>query len=151
MASYFVKRFFLLLVLLVINGAVHAQAPSGNLQDKSENLTDQEKEIKRLENLRRMQGLAAQVGSPVTSYAEQSYAEQIRRVFKSNMQFDWPATTVEIRLKSNGEIIEQKIVKSSGNPSFDEAVLQAISKTQKVPPDKDGRVPPSLIIRWSLN
>ncbi len=146
MTSSLLKRYFLLLTLLVTNVIAQAQAPSVNLQNKYENLTEQEKETKRLENLRRIQGLAAQAGS-----SGPSYAEQIRQTFKSNMQFDWPTTTVEIRMKSNGEIIEQKIVKSSGNASFDEAVLKAISKTQKIPPDKDGRVPPSLIIQWSLN
>jgi colicin import membrane protein len=146
MNLYVAKRYFCFIALIVMTGAVQAQDSYPKLQDKNENSFEQEKESKRLEELRRIQRMASQGPSQGPSYAD-----QIRQTFKSNMQFDWPATTVEIRMKSNGEIIEQRIVKSSGNPSFDEAVLKAISKTQKIPPDKDGRVPPSLIIQWSLN
>jgi len=141
MNLYFAKKYFCFIALVVITAAVQAQDSYPKSQDKNENSLEQEKESKRLDELRRIQRMAQ---GP-------TYADQIRQTFKSNMQFDWPATTVEIRMKSNGEIIEQRIVKSSGNPSFDEAVLKAISKTQKIPPDKDGRVPPSLIIQWSLN
>jgi len=146
MNLYVAKRYFCFIALIVITGAVQAQDSYPKLHDKNENSFEQEKESKRLDELRRIQRMASQ-----GSAQGLTYADQIRQTFKSNMQFDWPATTVEIRMKSNGEIIEQRIVKSSGNPAFDEAVLKAISKTQKIPPDKDGRVPTTLIIQWSLN
>ncbi|MDP2248950.1 MAG: TonB C-terminal domain-containing protein, partial [Hydrogenophaga sp.] len=40
----------------------------------------------------------------------------------------------------------RKLIKSSGNAAWDEAVLRAIDRTVSLPRDTDGRVPSSLVI-----
>jgi colicin import membrane protein len=57
-----------------------------------------------------------------------------------------PAAEVEVRTSPDGTIISRKLVKSSGVKSWDDAVLNAIDKTEKLPPDTDGRVIPSLTL-----
>jgi len=46
----------------------------------------------------------------------------------------------------DGTIVGRRLVKSSGNPAWDDAVLKAIDRTATLPRDTDGRVPASLII-----
>jgi len=55
---------------------------------------------------------------------------------------------VEVRTSPDGTIIARKIIKSSGVKAWDEAVLKAIDKTEVLPRDTDGRVPPALIIEF---
>jgi len=50
-------------------------------------------------------------------------------------------TVIEVRATVDGTILSRKIVKSSGNKAWDEAVINAIDKTDKLPPDADGRIP----------
>ena len=57
-----------------------------------------------------------------------------------------PTATLEVRTAPDGTIISRKILKSSGMPSWDEAVLKAIDKTESLPRDVDGRVPTPLNI-----
>ena len=51
-----------------------------------------------------------------------------------------------MRTAPDGTIVGQRIVKSSGARGWDEAVLKAVIKTEVLPRDVDGRVPPSFII-----
>lgn len=57
-----------------------------------------------------------------------------------------PRAEVEVRAAPDGTIVGKRLVKSSGNPAWDDAVLKAIDKTESLPKDIDGRVPSSLII-----
>lgn len=57
-----------------------------------------------------------------------------------------PRAEVEVRLAPDGTIIGRRIVQSSGNRAWDEAVLRALDKTETLPRDTDGRVPPSLLM-----
>jgi colicin import membrane protein len=59
-----------------------------------------------------------------------------------------PIAEVEVRTSPDGTIVSQRIVKSSGVRSWDEAVLKAVIKTEVLPRDIDGRVPSSLIISF---
>jgi colicin import membrane protein len=43
------------------------------------------------------------------------------------------------------------LVKRSGHPDWDEAVLRAIDRTSSLPRDTDGRVPPVLLISFRPN
>jgi len=52
-----------------------------------------------------------------------------------------PETVIEVRATSDGTILSRKITKSSGNTAWDDAVLNAIDKASKLPPDVDGRYP----------
>ena len=57
-----------------------------------------------------------------------------------------PIADVEVRTSPDGTIISRKLVKSSGNKAWDDAVLRAIDKTETLPRDVDGRVPPNITI-----
>jgi colicin import membrane protein len=59
-----------------------------------------------------------------------------------------PAAEVEVRAAPNGSIIGRRLLKSSGSKEWDEAVLRAIDRTDTLPRDTDGRVPPTLVISF---
>ncbi|OYT92072.1 MAG: protein TolA [Burkholderiales bacterium PBB3] len=92
------------------------------------------------------QGTAAQSSGPSAGYAG-----RIRARIKPNITFTEtlsgnPLAEVEVRTSPDGTIISRRIVQSSGVKAWDEAVLSAIDKTEVLPRDVDGRVPPVLII-----
>jgi len=63
-----------------------------------------------------------------------------------------PATLraeVEVRAAPDGTIIGRRLVKSSGNKDWDDAVLRAIDRTEKLPRDTDGRVPSLMTIGFT--
>jgi len=87
-------------------------------------------------------GNAARSSSPSASYAG-----RIKARIKPNIVFTAsisgnPLATVEVRCAPDGTIVGRKLTKSSGSPVWDEAVLRAIDKTEVLPRDTDGRVPP---------
>ena len=51
-----------------------------------------------------------------------------------------------MRAASGGTILSRKLVQSSGIKSWDDAVLNAIDKTETLPADTDGKVPSVLIL-----
>ncbi|MGZ5206698.1 MAG: cell envelope integrity protein TolA, partial [Caldimonas sp.] len=106
-------------------------------------------------NLRRMMNQAGASDDPGatgtaarTSGPSAGYAGRIRAQVKRHITFDPstirgnPLATVDVRLAPDGTIVSRKLVKSSGSPAWDEAVLRAIDKTEVLPRDTDGRVPP---------
>ena len=105
--------------------------------------------------LKRMQqGLAGATGGPGdtgtalrSSAPSASYAGRIMARIKPNIVFTDlidgnPMATVEVRLAPDGTIVAKRLVKSSGVKSWDDAVLRAIERTEVLPRDVDGRVPP---------
>ncbi|MCF8212180.1 MAG: cell envelope integrity protein TolA [Rhodoferax sp.] len=114
----------------------------------------------RQQNLQRMAGLAAGSGSPgATGSAAQAsgpsagYGSRIRARIKPNITYtessaDNPTAEVEVRTSPDGTIISRKLTHSSGVKAWDDAVLNAIDKTEVLPKDVDGRVPTSLIISF---
>ena len=82
-----------------------------------------------------------------------SYAGRLIQAIKPNIVFGEtltgnPAAEVEVRAGPTGSIIGRTLVKSSGHPEWDEAVLRAIDRTATLPKDTDGRVPPRLTITF---
>jgi colicin import membrane protein len=57
-----------------------------------------------------------------------------------------PRAEVEVRVAPDGVIQSRRILQSSGNKAWDEAVLRAIDKTEIFPKDTDGRVPPVIVL-----
>ena len=112
----------------------------------------------REEALKRMMGLAGASGaSESTGTARQSsgpsqgYGARVRAAVKPNIVFaddvsGNPIAEVEVRTSSNGTIISQRLVKSSGNAAWDEAVIKAIIRTGTMPRDVDGRVPSAMVL-----
>jgi len=114
----------------------------------------------RNENLKRMQGMAGASGDEnakgtalKSSGPSASYAGRIRARIKPNITFTEdvagnPKAEVEVRTSPDGTILSRKLLSSSGNKLWDEAVLKAIDKTVTLPRDEDGRVPPILEISF---
>ena len=114
----------------------------------------------RNENLKRMQGMAGASGDEnakgtalKSSGPSANYAGRIRARIKPNITFTEdvagnPKAEVEVRTSPDGTILSRKLLSSSGNKSWDDAVLKAIDKTATLPRDEDGRVPPVLEISF---
>ena len=111
-------------------------------------------------NIARMKGMAgATGGKTATGNALQSsgpsagYAGKVAATVRPKIVFTDdiagnPTAEVEVRAAPDGTILSRKLTKSSGVKAWDEAVLKAIDKTEKLPPDTDGRVPPAMIIAF---
>jgi colicin import membrane protein len=85
-----------------------------------------------------------------------AYAQRIASLIRSNMSFpDTSDTNLNVDYTMNlfpdGSLRgEPRILKTSGDPHFDEAVLQAIRKTAPFPQDKTGARPPSIHGNYKL-
>lgn len=119
-------------------------------------------EADRQKALKRMMGMAGtggtgEAGSTGTAMQSagpsSSYAGRVVGRIKPNITFTEsisgnPRALVEIRTSPDGTIIvgKLKLLQSSGVKAWDDAVLNAILKTEILPKDVDGRVPPVLEI-----
>ncbi len=115
-------------------------------------------EALRQENLQRMQGMAGASGGPnatgtalKSSGPSATYAGRLVGRIKPNITYPGdvvgnPRAEVEVRVAPDGMIQSRRIVQSSGNKAWDEAVLRAIDKTEVLPKDTDGRVPPVIVL-----
>ncbi len=109
-------------------------------------------------NLRRIQGMAGATGGEnATGTAQRSsgpsgsYGGKVAAKVKPNIVYPDaisgnPRAEVEVRLSPDGTIVGKRLAQSSGNKAWDDAVLRALDKTETLPRDVDGRVPPSLTI-----
>ena len=130
------------------------------LQAKLDAKQEAKLEAQRQENLRRIQGMAGASGAPNASGSalkssgpSASYGGRIKARIRPNIIFtDSPAgnpvAEVEVRVAPDGSIISRKLLKPSGDAEWDKAVLRAVDKTETLPRDVDGRVPPVLVISF---
>ena len=93
-------------------------------------------------------GLSTQSSGPSASYGG-----KVRAKVKPNIIFTDdipgnPVAEVEVRTTLDGSITSQRLIKSSGNKAWDDAVIKAIIRTETLPRDVDGRVPTPLIIEF---
>ncbi len=112
----------------------------------------------RQENLKRIQGMAgASGGENATGTAlkssgpSASYAGRLVGSIKPNITYSGDVVgnaraEVEVKVGPEGVILSRRIVQSSGNKAWDDAVLRAIDKTEILPKDTDGRVPPVIVL-----
>ncbi len=112
----------------------------------------------RQENLKRMQGMAGASGSEnatgtalKSSGPSASYAGRLVGRIKPNITYPGdvvgnPRAEVEVKVGPDGTILSRRIVQTSGNKAWDDAVLRAIDKTEVFPKDSDGRVPPVIVL-----
>lgn len=91
-------------------------------------------------------GSAKQSSGPSASYAGRIVARIKPNITYTESVSGNPVADVEVRTSPDGTIISRKLIKSSGVKSWDDAVINAIDKTEKLPPDVDGRVIPSLTL-----
>ena len=130
-------------------------------KDAKPSPTDVKKlEAMRQENMKRIAGMAGATGDEnATGTAQRSagpsdsYGGRIRGRIKPNITFtediasNAPAE-VEVRCAPDGTIVGKKLIKSSGNAAWDNAVLKAIDKTEILPRDIDGRIHSPLVISF---
>ena len=111
------------------------------------------------ENLRRMAGMAGATGSPNAtgdalraSGPSPSYGGRIIARVKPNIVFNPddvsgnPVAEVEVRTAPDGKIMSRKLIKSSGNKAWDDAVIKALDKTDTLPRDTDGTLPTMMVL-----
>jgi colicin import membrane protein len=114
----------------------------------------------REENLRRIQGMAGTGAPGSTGSAAQSsgpsasWGSKVQARVRPNIVFTEtisgnPKADVEVRTSPDGTIVGKRLVRSSGNKAWDDAVLRALDKTESLPRDIDGRVPSPVVIGFS--
>jgi colicin import membrane protein len=116
--------------------------------------------VQRKENLERQNALLGATGGAQASGAalkasgpSATYGSKVRAKVKPNIVFTEdiagnPVAELEVRTTLDGTIISQRLVKTSGNKAWDEAVIKAIIRTETMPRDTDGRVPTPMIIEF---
>ena len=131
-------------------------------QAKADKAMQAEMARQRAENLKRMAGMAGATGGANATGTDKqssgpsaSYAGRIVGAVRPNIVFTDsptgnPVAEVEVRTLPDGTIASRKLLKSSGNPAWDDAVLKALDKTAKLPKDTDGRVPGALVIGFRV-
>lgn len=132
-------------------------------QAANEQATTAAAEEQRKKNIARSMGLAGAAGSDTSKGTAQtttgpsgpssSYGGKVRARVKPNIVFTQdiagnPSAEVEVRTALDGTIMSQRLVKSSGNKAWDDAVVKAIIRTETMPRDVDGRVPTLMILEF---
>jgi colicin import membrane protein len=114
----------------------------------------------RKQALARMMGEAGQAASNSGSGSEArdagpsaAYAQRLAALIRHNAHFagtlaDNNPTEVQVTTAPGGTIIARRIVKSSGHPEWDSAVVRAIDRTARLPPDEHGIVPSPMTIEF---
>ena len=127
-------------------------------QEALEKASAQAAEARRQENIRRMQGLAGATGGENAtgtalrnSGPSGSYGGKVAAKVRPNSVYadaiaGNPRAVVQVRAAPDGKKKKKKLIQSSGNKAWDDAVLRALDKTESLPRDVDGRVPSTLEI-----
>ena len=111
----------------------------------------------RTATLKRMQAMAGSGGEGTaakSSGPSGSYGGKVAAAVRPNVVFPDadlvsgnPGAEFDVRLAPDGTIVgTPALVKSSGLANWDDAALRALQKTEKLPRDIDGTVPPRLIV-----
>jgi colicin import membrane protein len=112
------------------------------------------------EAMKRIMGMAGATGAADATGSAQrssgpssSYNGKVAAKVRPNVIFTDdiagnPKAEVEVATTSDGTIISQRLVKSSGNKAWDDAVIKAIIRTGSMPKDVDGRVPTPMILEF---
>jgi len=138
-----------------------AQAKREEQERRDKQAEEQRLAKQREDNLKRIMGQAGATGAPGSTGTalkdaapSASYAGKLIARIKPNILLTEtlsgnPAADVEVRASATGTILSRRLVKSSGNKDWDDAVLRAIDRTGELPRDTDGRVPPVLVITFT--
>jgi colicin import membrane protein len=93
-------------------------------------------------------GTAAQSSGPSASWGAKVQARVRPNIVFTDTVSGNPKAEVEVRTSPDGTIVAKKLVRSSGNNAWDEAVLRALDRTESLPRDTDGRVPSPVVIEF---
>ena len=136
------------------------------LQEEQRKKLAEKAELERLEklrqdNLKRIAGQAGATGvpsatgtaardaGPSASYAGRIIARVKPNIVLTETVIGSPRAEVEVRAAPDGTIIGRRLIKSSGNKDWDDAVLRALDRTEMLPRDTDGRVPSPITIGFT--
>ncbi|UCU96233.1 MULTISPECIES: cell envelope integrity protein TolA [Hydrogenophaga] len=112
----------------------------------------------RADQMARMMGQVGASGSPDargsaarSSGPSSGYGNRVRERIRPNIRISQELprnllTEIEVRTSADGTISSRRVVKSSGNPAWDDAALRAIDRTGSLPRDTDGTVPSPMIV-----
>ena len=89
-------------------------------------------------------GNAARTAGPSAGYAGRIKARIKPNIVLTASIEGNPLATVRVRVAPDGTIVSKQLVKSSGWAAWDDSVLRAIDKTEVLPKDVDGTVPPTM-------
>ena len=119
-----------------------------------------ESEQRRQEQIKRLKGLGEASTGPTdkasaakASAPSGTYLGRLRARVRPNITFPEsqlqavkgnPEAEVEVTCSATGEITSKKLIRSSGNTAWDEAVMNAIEKTGTLPRDENGNMPPKI-------
>jgi colicin import membrane protein len=134
-------------------------AQRGKEREKAEERRLTELRQKQLERMMGQVGGSSSTSggtAAVSSGPSASYAGRLIAAIKPNVVFTEtisgnPAAEVEVRAGPSGSILSRRLVRSSGNKDWDEAVLRAIDRTGTLPRDVDGRVPAVILMAFRPN
>lgn len=133
--------------------------------DKKKKAADEQKKLDaaRAEEMRRITGAAGNPTSTGTAQkstaprSDTGYSAAITAKVKGNTSYAGsldepgnPTATFRVEQLPTGEIISVRKIKSSGVPSFDDAVEKGITKSSPLPKKKDGTVERSLVIEFHM-
>jgi colicin import membrane protein len=93
-------------------------------------------------------GTAKQSSGPSANYAGKIVARVKPNIVFADDISGNPTAEVEVKTAPDGTIVGRRLVKSSGNRAWDDAVIKALDKTEVLPRDTDGRVPSLMVIAF---
>jgi colicin import membrane protein len=127
-------------------------------QEEQQTVQQREANLKRITGMAGASGDAAATGSALQSSGPSSgYGARIKARVKPNLVFTStvsgnPKVTIEVKMAPDGTILGRpRVIRSSGNKEWDEAVVRAFEKTETLPRDVDGRVHSPLEVDWRVN
>jgi colicin import membrane protein len=130
------------------------------LEAKRQKEEEQRQAKLREENMKRMLGQVAGTGAPnspgtavrdagpSSSYAGRVVARVKPHIVLTDDIPGNPQADVEVRCAPDGTIVGSRLMRSSGNKVWDDAVLRALERTEVLPRDTDGRVPSPMMISF---
>lgn len=136
--------------------AAKAQAALAAKKQEAALAKAREAQMQRIASLAGATGDANATGSALQNAGPSaSYIGRIKGRIRPNVSFPDsipgnPKVEVDVRLAPDGRIMSSRIVKASGVREWDDAVLRAIERTEVLPRDEYGKVPPALIIEYQL-
>jgi colicin import membrane protein len=118
--------------------------------EKIQQELENDRNMKAAAKQRQLKGNVISSGSQLTGLAKlqaENYIGEVERQIRQNWSLPhWLATKnlkaqVRVRFDDKGNILSAQIVKSSGNPTFDEIVIDTVHKSAPLPP------PPEKFVR----
>lgn len=113
-----------------------------------------EREAIRKAKLQDMMSELGSLGTPSRSAGPSAaYGGRIKARIKPNIVFmdnvsGNPLAMVEVRCGPDGRILSTKFIERSGLASWDDAVMRALERTEVLPADESGRVPPVMQLEF---